>query len=212
MKLYDTTQFKQTYRRIPPVMIDEVPTHIQELIAIGVCCVPHSPFSSKKVLFRKQDELLRLSELTIVNLIQGRLRITVPKNIYIRSQTLSLSGNIFFPVLKLWVFPDRDRRVTQGQNCVYSGDTWILRVRSGQCSSDLSASTVEVSKRSALEDMFYLFRQPDYLFNDYKEHLDRLRQIFDRIRKCGLRPLLKKCSFFMNKSSCMYRLSDIGTS
>lgn len=129
MKLYDTTQFKQTYRRIPPVMIDEVPTHIQELIAIGVCCVPHSPFSSKKVLFRKQDELLRLSELTIVNLIQGRLRITAPKNIYIRSQTLSLSGNIFFPVLKLWVFPDRDRRVTQGQNCVYSGDTWILRVR-----------------------------------------------------------------------------------
>lgn len=28
MKLYDTTQFKQTYRRIPPVMIDEVTTHV----------------------------------------------------------------------------------------------------------------------------------------------------------------------------------------
>lgn len=90
MKLYDTTQFKQTYRRIPPVMIDEVTTHIQELIAIGVCCVPHSPFSSKKVLFRKQDELLRLSELTVVNLIQGRLRITMPPKTLISDLRLSL--------------------------------------------------------------------------------------------------------------------------
>lgn len=90
MKLYYTTQFKQTYRRIPPVMIDEVTTHIQELIAIGVCCVPHSPFSSKKVLFRKQDELLRLSELTVVNLIQGRLRITMPPKTLISDLRLSL--------------------------------------------------------------------------------------------------------------------------
>lgn len=41
-------------------MIDEVTTHIQELIASGVCRVPHPPFSSNKVLFRKQDESLRL--------------------------------------------------------------------------------------------------------------------------------------------------------
>lgn len=86
MKLYDTTQFKQMYRRIPPVMIDEVTTHIQELIAIGVCCVPHSPFSSKKVLFRKQDELLRLSEIDYRQLNSRTIKDNyAPKNIDIRS-------------------------------------------------------------------------------------------------------------------------------
>lgn len=130
MKLYDTTQFKQTYRRIPPVMIDEVTTHIQELIAIGVCCVPHSPFSSKKVLFRKQDELLRLSELTIVNLIQGRLRITMPPKTLISDLRLSLYLSLatyFFLCINSGYF-QIEIEESQGQNCVYSGDTWILRV------------------------------------------------------------------------------------
>lgn len=131
MKLYDTTQFKQTYRRIPPVMIDEVTTHIQELIAIGVCCVPHSPFSSKKVLFRKQDELLRLSELTIVNLIQGRLRITMPPKTLISDLRLSLYLSLatyFFLCINSGYF-QIEIEESQGQNCIYSGDTWILRVR-----------------------------------------------------------------------------------
>lgn len=131
MKLYDTTQFKQTYRRIPPVMIDEVTTHIQELIAIGVCCVPHSPFSSKKVLFRKQDELLRLSELTVVNLIQGRLRITMPPKTLISDLRLSLYLSLatyFFLCINSGYF-QIEIEESQGQNCVYSGDTWILRVQ-----------------------------------------------------------------------------------
>lgn len=131
MKLYDTTQFKQTYRRIPPVMIDEVTTHIQELIAIGVCCVPHSPFSSKKVLFRKQDELLRLSELTVVNLIQGRLRITMPPKTLISDLRLSLYLSLatyFFLCINSGYF-QIEIEESQGQNCIYSGDTWILRVR-----------------------------------------------------------------------------------
>lgn len=131
MKLYDTTQFKQTYRRIPPVMIDEVTTHIQELIAIGVCCVPHSPFSSKKVLFRKQDELLRLSELTVVNLIQGRLRITMPPKTLISDLRLSLYLSLatyFFLCINSGYFQIEIEQ-SQGQNCVYSGDTWILRVQ-----------------------------------------------------------------------------------
>lgn len=101
-------------------MIDEVTTHIQELIASGVCRVPHPPFSSNKVLFRKQDESLRLC----IDYRQLNSR-TIKDNYALISIEIldSLSGNRFFPVLKIRVFPDRDKRVTQGQNCVYSGDT-----------------------------------------------------------------------------------------
>jgi hypothetical protein len=60
LELNDATPFKQKYRRIPPAMIKEVRTHIQELLASGVIRPPHPPFSSNVVLVRKQDGSLRL--------------------------------------------------------------------------------------------------------------------------------------------------------
>ena len=51
-EMHDTRPFKQKYRRIPPAMIEEVRTHIQELLASGVIRASHSPFSSNVVLVR----------------------------------------------------------------------------------------------------------------------------------------------------------------
>ena len=52
IEMHDTRPFKQKYRRIPPAMIEEVRTHIQELLASGVIRASHSPFSSNVVLVR----------------------------------------------------------------------------------------------------------------------------------------------------------------
>lgn len=53
--MHDETHFKQKYRRIPPVMTEEVRPHIQELIASGVVRHSYFTFSSNMVLVRKQD-------------------------------------------------------------------------------------------------------------------------------------------------------------
>ena len=60
IELSDTTPFKQKYRRIPPAMVEEVRTHLKELIASGVIRPSHSPFSSNVVLVRKSDGSLRM--------------------------------------------------------------------------------------------------------------------------------------------------------
>lgn len=62
--LEDTTPFKQRYRRIPPSAIEEVRTHLQELLASGVIRPSHSPlsFSSNVVLVRKHDGAFRLCD------------------------------------------------------------------------------------------------------------------------------------------------------
>lgn len=60
IELIDPTPFKQKYRRIPPVMIEEFRQHIQELLAAGIIRPSHSPFSSTVVLVKKHDESLRM--------------------------------------------------------------------------------------------------------------------------------------------------------
>ena len=55
LRCNDTRPFKQKYRRIPPAMIEEVRTHIQEFLTSGVIRASHSPVSSNVVLVRKHD-------------------------------------------------------------------------------------------------------------------------------------------------------------
>ena len=46
--------FKESYRRIPPQMYDEVKTHIQEMLDLGAIRHSNSPWSSAIVLVRKK--------------------------------------------------------------------------------------------------------------------------------------------------------------
>jgi len=52
--LTDDAPFKQRHRRIPPAMIDEVRSHLQQLLAAGVIRKSHSPWASNMVLARKR--------------------------------------------------------------------------------------------------------------------------------------------------------------
>ena len=53
INLTDETPFKQRHRRIPPAMIDEVRSHIEQLAAGGIIRPSHSPWASNVVLVRK---------------------------------------------------------------------------------------------------------------------------------------------------------------
>jgi hypothetical protein len=57
--LYDTVPFKQRHRMISPSMLDEVRSHLQQLLAAGIRR-SHSPWSSNIVLARRKDGCLRL--------------------------------------------------------------------------------------------------------------------------------------------------------
>ena len=57
--LEDPTPFKQSYRRIPPGLYEEVRQHIKEMLDANVIRESGSPFSSNVVLVRKRDGSLR---------------------------------------------------------------------------------------------------------------------------------------------------------
>ena len=52
INLTDDIPFKQRHRRIPPAMIDEVRSHIEQLAASGIIRPSHSPWASNVVLVR----------------------------------------------------------------------------------------------------------------------------------------------------------------
>ena len=59
IKLTDPVPFKESYRRIPPQMYDEVKAHIQEMLDLGAIRPSDSPWASAIVLVRKKDGRLR---------------------------------------------------------------------------------------------------------------------------------------------------------
>ena len=58
--LLDPTPFKQRHRRIPPAMIEEVRSHLEQLLSCGIIRPSKSPWASPVVLVRKKSGKLRL--------------------------------------------------------------------------------------------------------------------------------------------------------
>ena len=59
IELTDPIPFKESYKRIPPQMYDEVKAHIQEMLDLGAIRHSNSPWASAIVLVRKKDGKLR---------------------------------------------------------------------------------------------------------------------------------------------------------
>lgn len=56
----NVTPFEQRFRRIPPSMMDEVRSHLQQLLTAGVIRRSHSPWASNIVIARKKDGILKM--------------------------------------------------------------------------------------------------------------------------------------------------------
>ena len=59
IKLNDYTPFKERYRRVPPLLYEEVRKHLKEMVEIGAIRKSNSPWASAVVLVRKKDGSLR---------------------------------------------------------------------------------------------------------------------------------------------------------
>ena len=60
IQITDQQPFKETYRRIPPHLFEEVKQHLQEMVEVGAIRRSFSPWASVVVLVRKKDGGLRL--------------------------------------------------------------------------------------------------------------------------------------------------------
>ena len=59
IQLTEHNPFKESYRRIPPHLYDEIRIHLKEMLNLGAIRRSQSPWSTAIVLVRKKDGKLR---------------------------------------------------------------------------------------------------------------------------------------------------------
>ena len=201
IKLTDPVLFKESYRRIPPQMYDEVKAHIQEMLDLGAIRPSNSPWASAIVLVRKKDGRLRFCiDLRRLNNRTVKDAYSYPK---IESILDSLIGAQIFSTLDLkagyWQVEMAEESkaytaFTCGPLGFYECDTMPFGATNDpatfqrlmhDCLGDLNMNWCIVY----LDDVI--------IFSDTKEeHLKRLEAVFQKLITAGLKLKPSKCHFF----------------
>ena len=204
IELSDTTPFKQKYRRIPPAMVEEVRTHLKELIASGVIRPSHSPFSSNVVLVRKSDGSLRMCvDYRQLNSRTVRDNYALPR---IEDILDSLSGNNYFTVLDMKAgYHQIEILEEHKQRTAFTvGPLGFFEFNKMPFGLVNAPATYQRLQEECLGDLnlkiCFIYLDDVIVFSKtFEDHIQRLTLIFDRFRKFGLKLSPKKCSFFMKK-------------
>lgn len=204
INLTDEIPFKQRHRRIPPAMIDEIRSHLEQLAASGIIRPSHSPWASNVVLVRKQDGKLRMC----VDYRQLNKRTVKDSYALPRIDEIldTLSGSKYFTVLDMksgyhqvevleehkcrtaftvgplgfWEF----NRLPFGLNNAPATYQRLME----QCLGDYNMKICAIY----LDDLIIFS-------NSLEEHLKRLDMVLKRLKECNLKLNPKKCKFLQTK-------------
>lgn len=204
IELSDEKPFKQRYRRVPPAMIDQVRDHLQQLLEAGIIRKSHSPFSSNVVLAKKKNGQLRLCiDFRQLNARTIKDNYSLPR---IEDILESLAGNKYFSVLdmksgyhQVEIFEEHKQRTafTVGSLGFYEYNRMPFGLTNApatyqrlmeECLGDLHLNICYIY----LDDLIIFSRTLD-------EHLDRMRQVFMKLRESGLKLTPKKCFLLMKR-------------
>ena len=204
IRLNDETPFRERYRRIPPHQYDEVKKHLKEMLEIGAIRKSQSPWASAVVLVRKKDGALRFCiDLRKLNARTIKDAQTLPR---IEDSLDSLNGAMIFTSLDLksgyWqVELDEDSIPYTAFTVGPLGFYECLRMPFGltnapatfqrlmeNCLGDLHLNWCIIY----LDDIIVYSKTPE-------EHLQRLKAVFEKISKAGLKLKPNKCEFFKSE-------------
>ena len=59
IRIIDSEPFKERFRRIPPLLLEEVCASLRDMLDVGTICLSQSPWCNAVVLVRKKDSTLR---------------------------------------------------------------------------------------------------------------------------------------------------------
>ena len=201
IKLTDPIPFKDTYRRIPPQMYDEVKAHIQEMLDLGAIRPSNSPWASAIVLVRKKDGRLRFCiDLRRLNNRTVKDAYSLPK---IESILDSLLGAKIFSTLDLkagyW-------QVEMAEECkAYTaftcGPLGFYECNTMPFGATNAPPTFQRLMHDCLGDLnmrwCIVYLDDIIIFSDTKEeHLKRLEAVFQKLAAAGLKLKPSKCFLF----------------
>nr|KAG5685189.1 hypothetical protein BaRGS_019900 [Batillaria attramentaria] len=189
--LHDEEPFKQRHRRIPPAMLDEVRSHLQQLLASGIIRPSHSPWASNVVLARKKDGSLRMC----IDFRQLNNRTVKDSYALPRVEEIldCLAGSQYFTVLDMksgyyQVEIEEHHKQRTAFTVGPLGFFEYNRLPFGLCNAPATYQRL-------MEDIFGEFNLKTCLIylddlivfsRTYEEHMERLRKIFQRFQESGV--------------------------
>ena len=201
IELTDPIPFKESYRRIPPQMYDEVKAHIQEMLDLGAIRHSNSPWSSAIVLVRKKDGRLRFCiDLRKLNNRTVKDAYSLP-----RIETLldTFLGSTIFTTLDLkagyWqVEMAEESKAFTAFTC---GPLGFYECETMPFGATNAPATFQRLMHNCLGDLnmtwCVVYLDDIIVFSDNpKDHITRLEAVFQKLASAGLKLKPSKCFFF----------------
>ena len=201
IELTDPIPFKESYRRIPPQMYDEVKAHIQEMLDLGAIRHSNSPWSSAIVLVRKKDGRLRFCiDLRKLNNRTVKDAYSLP-----RIETLldTFLGSTIFTTLDLkagyWqVEMAEESKAFTAFTC---GPLGFYECETMPFGATNAPATFQRLMHNCLGDLnmtwCVVYLDDIIVFSDNpKDHIVRLEAVFQKLASAGLKLKPSKCFFF----------------
>jgi len=201
IELDNLQPFKQRHRMIPPSMLDEVRSHIQQLLAAGIIRRSNSPWSSNIVLARRKDGRLRLcTDFRQLNERTVKDSYALPR---VEEILDCLAGSQYFTVLDMksgyyQIEIDEQHKQRTAFTVGPLGFYEYNRLPFGLTNSPATYQRVMEDILGDLHMRACLIYLDDVIIfsRTYEEHLERLQQVFQRIQDTGLKLAPRKCRFF----------------
>ena len=201
IKLHDYTPFKERYRCIPPHKYEEVKQHLKEMLEIGAISKSKSPCASVVVLVRKKDGSLRFCiDLRKLNARTVKDAYSLPR---IEETLDCLNGAQWFTSLDLksgyWqVELDEESKALTAFTV---GPLGFFQCEHMPFGLTNAPATFQRLMESCLGDMHLkwviIYLDDIIIFSTTpKEHIQRLRGVFQKLHEAGLKLKPKKCEFF----------------
>lgn len=198
--LIDNTPIKAPYRRITPSLLEEIRTHLEDLMSKGFITYSTSNYSSPIVVVRKKSGKIRLCcDYRALNAKSLKDAHSLPR---IQESLDSLSGAVWFVCLDLRSaynqvkMADEDKHLT-AFTTPFGLYEWT-RMSFGLCNAPATFQRLmnQVFRKELFQIMLcYL---DDILIHGktISETLDRLDVVLGRLAENGLKLEIEKCSFF----------------
>ena len=198
IELTDPIPFKESYRRIPPQMYDEVKANIQEMLDLGAIRHSNSPWASAIVLVRKKDGRLRFCiDLRKLNNRTVKDAYSLP-----RIETLSdtfLGSTIFTTLdLKAGYWQVEMAGECKAFTAFTCGPLGFYECETMPFGATNAPATFQRLMHNCLGDLnmtwCVVYLDDIIVFSDNpKDHIVRLEAVFKKLASAGLKLKLSKC-------------------
>ena len=204
IRLDNYIPFKERYCRIPPHLFDEVKNHLKEMLEVGATCKSSSPWASAIVLLRKKDGSLRFCiDLRKLNAQTIKDAYSLPHI----DETLDCLG-------EATVFTSLDLRSGYWQVEMKEESKPLTAFTVGplgfyECERmPFGLTNAPATFQHLMENCLgkvhlswcIIYLDDIIVFSDSpSEHLHRLRGVFAKLDKAGLKLKPSKCEFFKTR-------------